>query len=276
MLRALVLVCAGCYAPTIHPGAPCGDNGACPRELACSSLTNTCEPRSNGSSDATADTYAGTILADHPVGYWRLGESMGLVAHDASGQGFDGTYEGGVTLGVPGAIANDPDTAVTLDGSTGFVRIPNAPVLDALTSGAVSAEGWVHGGIKNGDSEIWSAWNGGGTGYQLIYNNGVAGAWSGNGIVNSPLAITDDNWHHVVGVWDNGVGHIYVDGVLEASGTCKPSAATLDNQIGTQCKSAGSTQCNDFRTGGVDEVAVYDYALTATAIAAHYQAGLGR
>ena len=52
-----------------------------------------------------AKSYASTILADRPVGYWRLGESSGLVARDSSGNGFDGAYQGGVTLDTPGALA---------------------------------------------------------------------------------------------------------------------------------------------------------------------------
>lgn len=45
MRRSLVVVVvAGCYAPTPHPGAPCGPNGACPAPLVCSPATATCEP----------------------------------------------------------------------------------------------------------------------------------------------------------------------------------------------------------------------------------------
>jgi hypothetical protein len=223
--------------------------------------------------DGAPQGYALAILADHPVGYWRLGEASGLIARDASGNGFDGAYQGGVTLGRPGALANDGDTAVSLDGTTGFVRIPNSPRLDSLT--VASAEGWVRGGTSNGDQEIWSAWDGGATGYQLIYNNGTAGVWSGNGIVNAPTAITDTNWHHVAGVWDTTTGRLYVDGVLSATGAIQFTTTTLDNQIGTQCQGANSTTCNDYRTGDIDEVAVYDYALSAATIATHYHAGLG-
>lgn len=63
------------------------------------------------------------------VGYWRLGESSGSsVACDFLGHD-DGSYLGGFSLGVPGAIFGDSDTAVSLDGSTGQVSVPAAESL---------------------------------------------------------------------------------------------------------------------------------------------------
>jgi len=61
------------------------------------------------------------VLADTPIAYWRLDESAGMIARDSSGHGNDGTYIGGVHPGTAGAIANDPDTAATFDGATGYM-----------------------------------------------------------------------------------------------------------------------------------------------------------
>ncbi|MFL5821041.1 MAG: hypothetical protein ACJ76S_10225, partial [Solirubrobacteraceae bacterium] len=57
------------------------------------------------------------------VGYWRLGETSGTVASDVKGA-HPGEYEGGVTLGVPGLISGDPNTAVFFDGTSGDVTVP--------------------------------------------------------------------------------------------------------------------------------------------------------
>jgi hypothetical protein len=64
-------------------------------------------------------SYEDTVLSDSPLAYWRVDESSGTVAHDITGNGNDATYTGGVTLGSSGALLNDSDTAVTLDGTTG-------------------------------------------------------------------------------------------------------------------------------------------------------------
>jgi hypothetical protein len=60
--------------------------------------------------------YKRTVLARHPVGYWRLGEQGGPVAGDASGFGSDGKYLGNPALGQVGALLNDPDTGIGLGG----------------------------------------------------------------------------------------------------------------------------------------------------------------
>lgn len=38
-----MLTLAGCYGPTPHAGAPCGEGGACPTPLVCAVSTSTCE-----------------------------------------------------------------------------------------------------------------------------------------------------------------------------------------------------------------------------------------
>lgn len=57
--------------------------------------------------------YRDVVLADFPVGYWRLGESSDeLVVADEVSPGHQGVYSRtSVERGVPGAIADDFDTA---------------------------------------------------------------------------------------------------------------------------------------------------------------------
>src|SRR5262245_26520218 len=56
--------------------------------------------------DATdaGTSYAGVVLSDGPVGYWRLGELAGTTASDSSGNGRNGTYVLACALGQPGAL----------------------------------------------------------------------------------------------------------------------------------------------------------------------------
>jgi hypothetical protein len=57
--------------------------------------------------------YRETVLADHPLAYWRLADSD-ITARDELG-GDNGQYAGACTFGAPGAIAGN--AAVTFDGS---------------------------------------------------------------------------------------------------------------------------------------------------------------
>ena len=66
-------------------------------------------------------SYAATVLADAPVGYWRLGEASGTSAADEIGA-HNGTYVGSPTLGVTGIPGSAGNTAMTLNGSGSGVR----------------------------------------------------------------------------------------------------------------------------------------------------------
>ena len=82
---------------------------------------------SSGTLWAGPITYANAVLADNPIGYWRLGESSGTTALNSSAFGRNGTYNGGVTLGLPGAIPADSNTAAGFNGSTAFVSVAGSP-----------------------------------------------------------------------------------------------------------------------------------------------------
>jgi hypothetical protein len=75
-------------------------------------------------------SFATEVLADRPIGYWRLGEAPGAaVAADSSGRGNPGSYPAtGVTLGQPGFHGGD--TAALFDGVTGRVVVPNSATLN--------------------------------------------------------------------------------------------------------------------------------------------------
>ena len=53
-------------------------------------------------------SYRAVVLADRPIAYYRLDETSGTVAHDASGHHLDGTIGAHVKLGRHGIIADAP------------------------------------------------------------------------------------------------------------------------------------------------------------------------
>lgn len=87
--------------------------------------------------------YREAVLAKNPVAYWRLGESTGTVAADETGNGHDGTYVGNPVLGQPGAISDDPNSAVQFTGAS-YVEIPTSPDFSQPTSGnGLTVEAWM-------------------------------------------------------------------------------------------------------------------------------------
>ena len=115
--------------------------------------------------------------------------------------------------------------------------------------------------------------NGWGEGWALYYYDArirVIG-WPGWGVFDTPEVAGAGLWHHVaLSVTDATVG-IFVDGVLQAS---RPNAGFLPSvnrfRIGDHAPGAGWV--NPFQ-GLIDEVSVYDRALTADEIVALYDAG---
>ena len=62
-------------------------------------------------------TYPTVVSGSSPIAYYRLGEAAGTTMSDSSGNGHDGTYAGGVTLGGAPAITVDTNTSAFFDGT---------------------------------------------------------------------------------------------------------------------------------------------------------------
>jgi hypothetical protein len=229
--------------------------------------------------------YAQTILADNPVGYWRLGETNGTVAHDYL-NGLDGVFTN-VALGQAGYSVIDPDKAVGF-GPVINSYVSNIPVDFAPlgTNATFSVEAWVKGAPQVNDSCIITKGTGaGGEQFNLDAGNGgkfrwfVRDAGSGNQahLANGSIA-PDGNWHHLVGVCDmvNGQVILYVDGVADANTTVSGGlmASTKAMTIGSR-QSGAATPFDLNWTGTIDEVAVYSNALSPSQVAAHFNARYG-
>src|SRR5204862_1390598 len=110
-------------------------------------------------------------LADHPAGYWRLGEPTGSAsAVDASATQLTGSYEPGVTLAQPGAIPGDSAAGF---GPGGGVALPASGALDLR--GAFSVEAWVRPTVAGQNGGIFEKTVGGAVNsqYMLLLEAGV-------------------------------------------------------------------------------------------------------
>ena len=250
-----------------------------------------------GAQAARAD-YASTILGDNPAAYYRLDEASAPVAFDSSPNGYFGLYLDGrgttITYGLPGAIAGDPDTAVGFTGQGGYVRIDNVPtpIVDGndysvefwvmtTTDGRPGNQAWegfglIHNDIPGGPDLDWSI------GYVRTLHDidlvNVVSFTTGeqpdpDAFIQCQTDISDGVWHHVVCVRVSGVEkRIYVDGRMEATGPTGTGAQAGFNYLAI----GGNAGDNRFFTGGMDEVALYNYALSSDQIANHYRVGTGQ
>lgn len=233
--------------------------------------------------------YAAAVIADNPVGYWRLGEAAGPTALDSWGAN-DGTYFGNETFGLSGALARDANTSVDFAGDgASLVRVPYNPGfnggLDA--NGSWTVECWVRPDFDAATeaglfavpvASVDLTANRSGyffleqpDGWQLRLGNasGYLSGW--NGAAGSVGGVAQANtWYHLVGEYDGAAanGYVYVNGAqvksAAVSGLANNGAATFN--IGDRGDGAPFA-------GRVDEVAVYSGVLSASRIAAHYYAG---
>jgi hypothetical protein len=233
---------------------------------------------------------SGSIIADNPIAWFRLDEgddgsgNNGRVANDYWG-GHAGIYTN-VVLNQPGyAPAVDSDKAAQFgifNPSDSVVRDINGIDFSAPSGPAnFSVEAWANGGGQlNGAGIVAKGTGGGGEQFNLDVNAGFFRFFirdsAGNvaGPVQSTVLATDNVWHHVVGVAD-GVNNkltLYVDGVPSAS-TFLPAngvkSSTSPITIGGRSSAVGTGNDLQF-VGVIDEVAIYNHALTADQVANHY------
>lgn len=202
--------------------------------------------------------YMEQVLLANPYRYARLDEASGLVAADSSPNKLNGAYSAaGVTYGVAGAVAGDPDTAVTLTpASSGMVTFASATGLPTGAAAGGVALIWAGKFAANpASAQMLSQVGTNSTNQNLLLKLNTSGTvtFGNSTTVTSPSALSTGVYHLVVGVWDGANLLLYVDGALVAG----PTAATLSLSYGATAWAIGaSTSAGSFFAGQVDECAV--------------------
>jgi hypothetical protein len=249
--------------------------------------------------DPTAP-YPTNVLAAHPIGFWRLDESPdngngddGVIAHDYWG-GNNGIYTN-VVIAQPGYNNDEPtETSVgfgmsSLDFQDNDVFAISTNVNFGATNGSdsdFSIEAWVKGDFaQTYDAGLVSkGWGGGGEQFDLDCGNDAVTANphsyrflvrdAGGNVhgVSSNVNPDDNLWHHLVGVCDetNGYVAMYIDGMLIGTNTIGTNSGILASSrsmlIGSRPSNQTTNNNDDQFVGWIDDVAVYNYALSATTI----------
>jgi hypothetical protein len=220
---------------------------------------------------APVDAYGNLIWNETGlVSYWRLGEPSGSAA-DSKGSN-TGTYTGTPTLGVAGIPADvGIDNAVTLNGTTQYVTVPDHATLDQ-GNGALSWECWVKRSATQGTNQGMMSKGSAGPCLRLTSTNNLAFLQSHvSNIVAASITLTDTaSWHHCVATrTSGGTTLLYQDGV-DVTGSV--TGVTLSNTA--LPFTIGQDDGDSFLSGSIDEVAIYSVVLTPTQVLAHYYAGL--
>ncbi|HEX8051734.1 MAG TPA: LamG-like jellyroll fold domain-containing protein [Thermoleophilaceae bacterium] len=172
-----------------------------------------------------------------------------------------GTYTGGYTLNEPGATA-DADRAVRLNGSSGYVAVPDAQTLDL--GDRLSIEAWFKRSSLTGDQILVGK---GQDAYVLMIAGGkltLRKGGAGNIVQSTATPGVDGQWHHVVATKDGPAAKIYLDGV-DVSGAV--STLTLANNSAPLNIGTSAAADPEKWNGWVDDVALYSAALSGADVA---------
>lgn len=209
------------------------------------------------------------------VSAWDGDAVSGSVASDLK-DGNDGVLTGGVTLG-----AGIRGQAFSFDGATGYIDFGAGISYQNGTQGAVAA--WIKGTppAAPAPTDSWATVFEhdrdavGNYAVQLVASiDSLNPAFTlFNGQYYTVYGITpvlDGKWHHVVGQWDSTGMYLYVDGSLDRSDTLVVNLGAY----GGGGARAGVIYWNgifaNWFNGLVDELQIFDRALTAAEIAAAF------
>jgi hypothetical protein len=223
---------------------------------------------SYGSNQALSPLYNTSGL----VGYWNFDEGSGTIAKDTSGNGNNGTLPS--SFWTNGKIGN-----ALLNSTAGtYASITQKSILNPVPVG-LSVGAWVN---MTNFSSTWQTIIEGsgnlnfGTGYYLGFDpSGNLGLRVGDGyyrIVSvSSSTMPLNNWTHIFGTINSSTINLYINGTLAnslPSNLISVSYEAYPIAIGTLSYGLGSYRLS----GSIDDVRVYNRALSASEISALYNA----
>lgn len=212
-----------------------------------------------------------------PVAYWKFDEGYGTTVHSSGncGSDCDSTME---NFASP-ATSNSGWTqkgkinkALAFDGIDDDVSIPNATQLDFTGINTMSVSAWYYSQDNKADEMIVFNNSTGTDGWLMELEGGQLGFQLGNG--SSLVQVIDpvtslNGWHHATATWDGATIKLYKDGKLVDS---KSQSGTIGTSpvlyIGRQPLNSAR-----FFDGMLDEIKIYNYALTSSEVAADMNQG---
>jgi len=234
------------------------------------------------------------VLDLNPVHYWRMEETYGATALD-SVDNWTGTLQNNPTLGDVGPRPPDFKGFESDNHAVGLVRSSSTGIavadVDQLTAGesfsagdvdALSMSAWFRLSETGPDNarQIIAGFQKS-SGYRYTYlvareSNGALRFYLSDGDDQSQQInvapypnITDSEWHQVVMAWDGSALRTYLDGTNEQVFTDPDVQGALFVPDGFFI--GRDINGSNYFDGQIDDVALFNYALSAGQVAAMYQ-----
>ncbi len=210
--------------------------------------------------------------------YWRMDDTGGSTLVDASGHGRDAGFDAGVALNQPGALTDDPAPGVVFTGAGPGASAGD--LADFAGTSPFSVAAWVR--LTGPVTDWWRLVsaehaNGGRSGWTLLGLNGGTAVglerWQAGSGDGAHAVLQLGRWHHVVGTYDGATVRLYLDGTLVSSNASTRAIAADPTPL--RIGARADTGNNRF-VGGLDEIAIWDRALTAAEVRRLHLAGTGQ
>ena len=154
------------------------------------------------------------------IGYWNFDEGTGTLAHDTSGNGFNGTVNGATWA------TGKTNSGLSFNGTTSYVVTPNISLgntfsISTWVNSAVTTQtGYARVVESQYSSGFYLGVDSAGTKYKFIVNS----ATGSTGSCGLPFGCAEGGtvttgWHLVTGTYDGTTAKLYIDNVLVASDT---------------------------------------------------------
>ena len=207
------------------------------------------------------------------VSYWKFDEGSGIIASDSISTN-DGTLINGPTW-----TTGQVNGALSFDGSDDYIKVPDSNNLDIIEE--ITIEAWVNPSLFTDDpnyiihkTEYSGPGFGGAYNLQIHQGHIVFGIPGPEGKeLYGDQIIETGKWYHIAGIYDGSSMKIYINGVLNKLENFTSPIPTTDGDLYFGLYWCGAPTCNLFN-GKIDEIAIYNQALTLETVQQHYQNGL--
>jgi hypothetical protein len=195
------------------------------------------------------------------VAYWKLDEAASPAA-DSTMSGITGTWKNSPTFSatVPSVIPYADPGCIALNGTNQYVSMGNPAALPSGTH-ARTICAWAKSSTVSG-ARVIASFGTAATSKEMYI--GMSGTSLQGGAYGNDLNVANfwntTSWHFIVLTYDGTTARLYADGVL------RTSAAKTWNLTLNACNIGAQANATAFWSGNVDDVRIYNRALSATEI----------
>ncbi len=226
-----------------------------------------------------------------PVAWWKMDECQGSTVYDWSDNDNNGTITIGASgsqnslgtcqVGTSAAWTNGSsgkiNSSLNLDGTNDYVLIPATETLNLINQ--LSFGGWVYPKStatqnflertnSNSTGGSYSLYSSNGSGY-VRFHLKKNSSWPT--VITSNYQLPLNQWSHILATWDGSTAKLFINGKLDKSA---PFTGPLDSNPSSTIGIGYSPWNNNyFVNGQIDDVRVYNYALTDEQIKQVYNNG---